>query len=376
MTSHRRINFLPEDPTYKNYLLWDDPLKDEPPGLLLSDRIAYYAKTMGLIVPFNEKDLRPATYTLHVGDTYYYNDVHENINVDESITIRPNGLCYIKIYEYFNIPYYMVGSYSLRVQQIYRGLILDNGLQIDPGYHGYINVPIYNFTKEDKVLRYRDPLLSIEFTRTTPFSPSNTTFGVEDKDWVGNELIGYGGNPLRVLRTDPRKIYDQKTIEEYFSPREKNESSVEYLDNEVKKFGKTLENMKTELTSELEKYKYIGISALAIIILTVIGYIYTTQNRLADIEVSVTEAKNKVEIQEIYNKEKKQEIEDKIEFLKGKESTLSTLFSETNKRLLTINNSFNNFETLQNDYISRTKNLEDELKELKSKLKNPNDKNK
>jgi hypothetical protein len=120
--------------SYGESTMWVDPLADQPPGILLSDKIAYYAKACKLIVPFDTDALAAASYTLHVGDKYWIGREPTELKAGECVTIRPNDLVYIRVLEYFNIPHYMVGRYSLRVKTVYRGLILDNGLQIDPGF--------------------------------------------------------------------------------------------------------------------------------------------------------------------------------------------------------------------------------------------------
>ena len=144
-----------ENKTYTGKHLWDDPMKEDTQGVLLSDRIAYYADVCTLVTPFNPEDLRPASYTLHVGDFYWVGREKHEIGPDKPMIIPANGLVYVQILEYFNIPYYMIARYSLRVTQVYRGLVLDNGLQIDPGYHGHIHVPIYNLTNDKKVFLHR-----------------------------------------------------------------------------------------------------------------------------------------------------------------------------------------------------------------------------
>ena len=118
--------------------LWKDPFEPSVSGaVLLSDHIQFLANEVVLVYPFEEKYLRPAAYDVRVGNSYYVNDVRKDLN-DEWIEIPPNGLVYVRTKERFNIPYYLIARYRLRVHQVYRGLLIDNGLHIDPGYCGYI----------------------------------------------------------------------------------------------------------------------------------------------------------------------------------------------------------------------------------------------
>ncbi len=301
-----------EDRIYPGQHLWKDPLSDDPPGILLSDRIAYYARRCKMIVPFEEKSLRPASYTLHVGDTYYYgcatykeygNLKAHKLGELELLRVPPNGLVYIKVKEYFNIPYYIVGCYSLRVKQVYRGLIVDNGLQLDPGYHGHISVPVYNFTNEEKFLRLGDPFLSMEFIKTSPFQPAAPIEGESERDWVATPLSGMTGEPIKIFEANPDKLYHEREITAYFESGEKNESSVEQMGYSVKELGDTV----GKYTRRFEKAKLIAGLALLTAFLAVFGYIYHTVCYISNIRVDAQETRDKSEFQAVelhrYDKE-------------------------------------------------------------------------
>jgi len=134
---------------------------------------------VNLIYPFDERELRPASYTLHAGPEYLISLpgklVEGNLEREERVVIPPNGLIYIRFLEEVNIPYYMIARFNLRVKQVYRGLLLGTGPQVDPGFRGHLGCPIHNFTDEDKVLHYRERLITIDFEKTTPFA--QTSFG-------------------------------------------------------------------------------------------------------------------------------------------------------------------------------------------------------
>jgi deoxycytidine triphosphate deaminase len=102
---------------------------------------------------------------------------------EESIEIEipPNGLVYIKTKEKFNLPYYLVARYSLRVHQVYRGLLIDNGLHIDPGYCGYIWIPVHNFTMQPRILSQGQEFISVEFNRTTRLPGDVNTIDNQDE---------------------------------------------------------------------------------------------------------------------------------------------------------------------------------------------------
>ena len=95
-------------PAYDERYLWEVPDDDtDGTGILLSDRIAFYAEAVKLVHPFDPACLRPASYDLKVGDSYYFENRPEKVGRDGKIEIPPNGLVYIRVKERFNIPYYL-----------------------------------------------------------------------------------------------------------------------------------------------------------------------------------------------------------------------------------------------------------------------------
>jgi deoxycytidine triphosphate deaminase len=224
--------------------LWTIPPEDDgAPGVLLSDRILLYIEAAHLIEPddFVFEGLRPASYDLHVGDHYYVNDRRFELQRKQKLSIPANGLVYIATKERFNIPYYLVARYSLRVTQVYRGLLIDNGLQIDPGYHGRIYIPVHNFTDEVRVLNRDDAFLSVDFTRTTalPWNTMSTLTSEEELVRVGATpgIFGQDNKSVVLFYRNERQLADQKTPEDFWNrfPGERHESSLLGMDRRLKR---------------------------------------------------------------------------------------------------------------------------------------------
>src|SRR6266496_697767 len=183
---------------------WKDPDEKSPPGLLLSDRIEFYREKVNLIFPYNRDYLRPASYTLHAGCEYVISKSAGDLEYGDlaekgKVVIPPNGLIYIRFFEEVNIPHYLIARFNLRVTQVYRGLLLGTGPQVDPGFSGYLGCPIHNFTDTDKTIVFFDDLITIDFEKTTPFAQ---TFFQEiegkgkelnDEMLVPKEMLGLGG---------------------------------------------------------------------------------------------------------------------------------------------------------------------------------------
>ncbi len=199
--------------------LWKDPFEPAVSGaVLLSDHIHFLADEIGLVDPFDERYLRPAAYDLRVGNAYYIDD-KPGIVTDEPIEVPANGLVYIRTMEKFNLPYYLVARYSLRVQQVYRGLLIDNGLHVDPGYCGYIWIPVHNFTTQSRMLPQGQEFISVEFNRTTCLPKFVADIKSQDELvslGVRNELRGSNDRRIKVFYKDLERYAKRR---EDFTPR-------------------------------------------------------------------------------------------------------------------------------------------------------------
>jgi deoxycytidine triphosphate deaminase len=259
--------------------LWKDPFEPSPFGaVLLSDQIQFLADEVGLIEPFEEKYVRPAAYDLRVGNSYYIDDVRKDLT-DESIEIPANGLVYIRTKEKFNIPYYLIARYSLRVHQVYRGLLIDNGLHIDPGYSGYIWIPVHNFTTQPRILPQGQEFISIEFNRTTRLPKYFEGIKTQDELvslGLRNELTGYEGRAIKVFYKDlesyrkrnedftPRKFWDKFLGETHQSGMLGTERRLDKLTTDV---NATVGSFKNKVEGSLTSFRRIGfLAALALIV--------------------------------------------------------------------------------------------------------------
>lgn len=371
--SSEKLNL--DDLIYKGKGLWEDPHKDEPAGVLLSDQIEFYIKEFRLVAPYNPEALRPAQYTLRVGEEGYCAGNKFKIDEQNPLIIPPNGLVYIKLYEYFNIPYYMIARYSLRVEQVYRGLIVDNGLQVDPGFHGYINVPVYNFTKEPKTLTFDERLLSVEFVKTTIFSPNPQIEVEEEGEWVRSGLVNIDGYPLRLFEEKKEKLYHQKSIPGYFRNGERNESSVLSLSkgidefrNEIARQNETMEEFKKTSDKKIDNTRtinYFGLLGLLIALLAIMIPLVIYNNHL------IAETKAKYDMLELGDKAFS-EVMEKIQLLQESDEDFrkATIKNEVEIANLTklTETLINNWEDQNEGSDSELKRLEEEIVRLRSKI--------
>jgi deoxycytidine triphosphate deaminase len=237
----RERALVPPKPPVDELDFWIDPDPNESPGILLSDRIRFYVKKVNLVYPFDETELRPASYTLHAGTEYLISHpgklVEGDLERDGTVVIPPNGLIYIRFWEEVNIPYYMIARFNLRVKQVYRGLLLGTGPQVDPGFRGHLGCPIHNFTDEDKILHFKERLVTIDFEKTTPLAQVSF-LGKTDRELrsLSFDEFRRGITPVLGLTNQPCLIFREnvdRPLREYLPPGESVKSSVLALQGEV-----------------------------------------------------------------------------------------------------------------------------------------------
>jgi len=156
---------LREDPRPEEWSKWQG-------AVLLRDQIKYYCKDVNppLIYPFDETCLKPASYHLRLGGEYRVGAKFKCLSDEESrLEIRPHGLATVTTLEKVNVPGFLIGRWNLKVKKVYEGLVWVGGAQVDPGYSGYLFCPLYNLSSKTVVLRYREPLFTIDFVRTTRY---------------------------------------------------------------------------------------------------------------------------------------------------------------------------------------------------------------
>lgn len=152
----------------------NDQREDAPMGVLLSDEIQHYVRTIKLIDPYLEPNLKPAGYELSVGDEYVIGGERRDLKQDGEIRIRPFDVVVIKTTETINLPRFLIARWNVRVKWAYEGLLWVGGPQVDPGWVGHLCCPLYNLSDKEVVLRAGDPIALMDFVTTTPFRPGKS----------------------------------------------------------------------------------------------------------------------------------------------------------------------------------------------------------
>lgn len=292
--------------------LWIDPIDDEAKkgAVLLSDQIAYYVEKVNMISPFKPEEIRPASYLLHVGSEYYVEETRYHLNEGDEITIPENGLVYIQTHEWLNIPYYLIARYNLEVKQLYRGFLLDDGLQIDPGYHGHFYCPIHNLTNQGKKLKRGNPFIVIDFVRTSPFKATNNidlNSITDEQDLLDQNILGISGNPINLFAKDRKNLlFQDRTVHDYWIDGEKHGSSMQELQVNLERLEKKgFPEYKEEINSQFEKTKsqvvslrkfaFIGVIAVVIAAFGIImPHLYWQEGKFSAINSKYEQVKDEL----------------------------------------------------------------------------------
>ena len=150
-----------------------DPFPTIAPALLNSADFCDYIATTGMLHPFNatRKDLKLASYALRLkGKVVYWDekDEYQEKNIQkkgDTFTLKRDMIAFVTLEPYLRLPDYIALRFNLKISNVYRGLLLGTGPIVDPGFQGYLSIPLHNLTTNDYVLEAEERLIWVEFTK-------------------------------------------------------------------------------------------------------------------------------------------------------------------------------------------------------------------
>jgi len=256
-------------------MMWSDP---EPNvfGILLSDRIAYYAEKIGLVSPFLHEHLGPASYDLSLGSECWYSDhtketgqAKRMLQQGEALIIPPNSIIFVSTAESLNLPFYMVARFNLKLRILHEGLLVGVGPQIDPGYSGRLSCPLHNISSEKISLACGETFAVIEFQKTTRFAQEEKWTPETDLSEIrarGEQRKLKGVASLPCL-TFPTRSLNREPVKGYLPPGKAIGSSVQGLSSKLAELdsqvSQKLSEFKTQL-STITVVSFIAVVAVAI----------------------------------------------------------------------------------------------------------------
>lgn len=124
-----------------------------------------------LVTPFSADCVNPASYDLRVGSRVWTARPREEGGVvaqaleqGDEVSVPPGQTCIIQTLEKVKLDINMKGRISLRSYWATRLLSHAGGL-IDPGYKGYLYLPIVNISHSPVRISFGEPVVTAEFVR-------------------------------------------------------------------------------------------------------------------------------------------------------------------------------------------------------------------
>ena len=121
-----------------------------------------------MIQPFCTSRLRAASYQLTLGPDIHIGGEHKRLTEGKPVVLPPHQVAVVCTQETLWIPRHVIARWSLRVTNIYEGLLWTGGPQVDPGWKGQLFCPIYNLAERPVVLQLGQPMFTIDFSFTSP----------------------------------------------------------------------------------------------------------------------------------------------------------------------------------------------------------------
>jgi dCTP deaminase len=140
-----------------------------PPGaVLIDEEIRRLADEAKLISDFAEDSLQPASYDLRLGSEYFLGGARQRLSSEQrSCALASGEFMLVTSREELTLPLDVVARAGLISHWAQKGLISLLSTQIDPGFVGIMIVPILNAGHAPVTLEYCEPIITVEFMRTT-----------------------------------------------------------------------------------------------------------------------------------------------------------------------------------------------------------------
>lgn len=121
-----------------------------------------------LLLSASIENIKPASYDLRLADSAWCQGKY--ITLDEknpTLTIPKYSYVIVQAIEKADFPRFIAGRFDLKVSLFFKGIILSNAPQVDPGYKGGLFCLLFNTTDIDQGLTRGQHFASIEFHTTT-----------------------------------------------------------------------------------------------------------------------------------------------------------------------------------------------------------------
>ena len=275
-----------EKPDESEKWLWVDPSQDDQflnsrtnvGAVLLAEDITHFVQKYNILIDRKDFDegrqfgakLKGASYTMSPdpNDAWMIDENERLIKLDIKpdpsgpyFVVPKNSLVFIKLKQKLRVPFYIIGRHNLKITYVYQGLLLGTGPQVDPGFVGYLHIPLHNFTTKDVNVYLNDSFVSIDFVKTTPLRFNKGVPATLD------ELYKVYDESMHLF--DRNKLVGRATLIDYLKGNRPQSALVEFIHHykemktvlektrdQTEKIQKDLSNrIETEITNFRESLK-------------------------------------------------------------------------------------------------------------------------
>jgi deoxycytidine triphosphate deaminase len=132
-------------------------------GVLHREALVSLITAGSLVTGAKLENVQPASYDLRLSKKFWRGGIRV-VPQDGVIGIQPYSYVIVQARENARLPKFVAGRFDLCVSLFFRGVILSNGPQVDPGYAGALFCLLYNSSDKEVAMKVGEHFATIEFT--------------------------------------------------------------------------------------------------------------------------------------------------------------------------------------------------------------------
>ena len=133
-------------------------------GMLRAESIEKLVAAGSLLEHADASRIESASYDLRLADKYWCQGKYHILSPANPVAvIPPYSFAVVMAKELAALPRFIVASFDIRVRLFFSGVVLSNGPQVDPGYHGALFCMLHNASGTEVGINRDEHFASIQF---------------------------------------------------------------------------------------------------------------------------------------------------------------------------------------------------------------------
>lgn len=133
-------------------------------GILSDQQIRELSQSGDLIKPFEDASVQGASYDMRLGSHYIRRGTVQSLTEDQpTLTIETGEFYLLSTLETLKLPNNIIGHNGIMSTWAKRGLVSLFSPQIDPGFEGFLIVPVFNAGESPVSINLNAQIFTIEF---------------------------------------------------------------------------------------------------------------------------------------------------------------------------------------------------------------------